>query len=155
MSNSNKSVIRTIYLYLFALVGLGMTVVGSAMLVNILLKQYIFTYSQIDRIRYSEKPMMGFKIDTLDLDEAEELKENGECLGLSEKNIESINKWTEDYEEWSILEEERKEFEENIDYNKQNRQRETSGALSTIIIGIPLFLFHWITIVKDKRREEE
>ena len=42
-------IIRTIYLYLFSLVGLGMLVVGSAMIINLALKTWIFTKAdQVD-----------------------------------------------------------------------------------------------------------
>lgn len=46
--------------------------------------------------------------------------------------------------------------EELNKYQKQetqrSRQREASGALSMIIIGLPLYLYHWKTIKKENRK---
>lgn len=35
--------------------------------------------------------------------------------------------------------------------NKRQRQREVSGALAMIIIGIPLYLYHWKTIQNENK----
>lgn len=35
--------------------------------------------------------------------------------------------------------------------NRRNRQREVSGAVSMIVVGIPLYLYHWKTIQKENR----
>jgi hypothetical protein len=51
----------------------------------------------------------------------------------------------EQQKELEKLEQKRQE-----DENKRNRQREFSGALSMIVVGIPLYLYHWKTIQKEK-----
>lgn len=43
--------------------------------------------------------------------------------------------------------EERRQREEN----RRTRQREVSGAVSMIIVGIPLYLYHWKTIQKENK----
>lgn len=45
-------------------------------------------------------------------------------------------------------EEQKKQQEEE---NIRNRQREFSGALAMIIVGIPLYLYHWKTIQKENK----
>lgn len=35
----------------------------------------------------------------------------------------------------------------------RNRQREFSGALSMIVVGLPLYLYHWKTIQKENRKK--
>lgn len=37
--------------------------------------------------------------------------------------------------------------------NKRNRQREFSGAVSMIVVGVPLYLYHWRTIQKENKAE--
>jgi hypothetical protein len=37
--------------------------------------------------------------------------------------------------------------------NTKNRQRETSGALAMILIGAPLYLYHWKTISKEGKKK--
>lgn len=34
----------------------------------------------------------------------------------------------------------------------RNRQREFSGAFAMIVIGLPLYLYHWKTIQKENKR---
>lgn len=34
---------------------------------------------------------------------------------------------------------------------KRNRQREAASALSMIIVGLPLYLYHWKTIKKENK----
>ncbi len=47
------------------------------------------------------------------------------------------------------------EYQEQVRFQKEestrNRQREMSGALSMIIIGGPLYLYHWKTIQKENK----
>ena len=46
-------IIRTIYLYLFALIGLGMLVIGMSMIINLGLKTWIFTKADMQETYYS------------------------------------------------------------------------------------------------------
>jgi hypothetical protein len=39
--------------------------------------------------------------------------------------------------------------------NNRNRQRETSGALAMILIGAPLYLYHWKTISKESKSSKK
>lgn len=154
-----NSVIRSLYLYIFALTGLAMTVIGCAIMINIVLKQYVFTYSDESRritpSYYIDKPMMEFNSNEIDVDTATKLAENGEYIGLTEAQVSSLNQWIADYEEYR---EQRKEMEEsraNIDYLKESRQESMSVSLSIILVGLPLFIIHWSLIVKDRKREDE
>lgn len=35
---------------------------------------------------------------------------------------------------------------------KRNRQRELSGAIAMIAVGLPLYLYHWKTIQKEQKK---
>ncbi len=54
-----KELIRTIYLYLFSLVGLVLVVIGLVQLVDLGLKAYVFTKAD-QYIRYPEYPSVKF-----------------------------------------------------------------------------------------------
>lgn len=56
----------------------------------------------------------------------------------------------------SLSEEEQKRIEEedkkrNEEENRRQRQREVSGAVSMIVVGVPLYLYHWKTIQKENK----
>ena len=63
-------------------------------------------------------------------------------------------------EEEKLTEEERKEQqEEQLRHEKEERQsrrqRTASESLAMIIIGTPLFLYHWQLAKKDREKEKE
>lgn len=53
---------------------------------------------------------------------------------------------TEEQKQYQEQEQKRQEEE-----NRRNRQREFSGAVSMIVVGIPLYLYHWKTIQKENK----
>lgn len=105
--------IRKIYLYLFALVGLFMITVGSARLVNLALKVYVFQEAD----RYYEYPVPR----TVD-------EKAGEIQQPDPKELEEFNKRQ----------------------TRSQRQRELAESLAWIIVGLPLWLYHW-TVIKRER----
>lgn len=115
-------IIRKIYLYLFALIGLILITIGCVRLVGLGLKTYIFIKADI----YVEYPM------------ARPAKAPVE---IGKETIEMEQPTKEEIEEYQ---------------NKQqisNRQREAAESLAFIIVGLPLYLYHWLLIKKDKKEE--
>ncbi len=142
-------VIRTIYLYLFALIGLAMLVIGTSMIINLGLKAWIFT--QADRQdNYMERPAPIYLKD-LDLQAIEELKLCSDKCELTTLQKEQIDNWLVDYDTWKNN---IKDYNSDL-YVKRNRQRQASTAISLILVGLPLWLFHWFVIRKDLRRKED
>ncbi|MBI5147832.1 MAG: hypothetical protein HZA37_01625 [Parcubacteria group bacterium] len=116
-------IIRKIYLYLFALVGLSLVTIGGVRLVGLGLKTYVFTKADIYYEYPTTRPTMLPMLDG--------------------KEIEAKQPTKEEVEEYQ---------------NKQqtaNRQREAAEALAFIIVGLPLYLYHWSVIKKDKKEELE
>lgn len=141
--------IRTIYLYLFALVGLALIVIGSVRLLDLGLKIFIFKEAdkpeEVQRIyppfppeRFLEPSSVSKDQKTTDI----ALSEETEKVSAIEKD--ALNRWLIDYEEW-------KTSYESIDYVRSRREREASNSLAFIIIGIPLYLYHWAVIKRDRR----
>lgn len=143
-------IIRTIYLYLFALIGLGMLVVGASMLINIGLKTWIFT--KADQVDVYSQPMPLYLKDS-SIASVEDLKICADKCQLTKIQKEQIDNWLIDYENWKQNEGSR----DQKYYVNSNRQRQASTAISLIFVGLPLWLFHWAIIKRDlrKNREEE
>src|SRR3989344_5778881 len=115
--------IRKIYLYLFALIGLVLITIGCVRLVSLALKTYVFTKADV----YYEYPMARpVKIAPIEGSKTEELQQS---------TIEEL----EEYQ------------------NKQqtaNRQREAAELLAFIIVGLPLYLYHWRLIKAEKENND-
>lgn len=116
--------IRKIYLYLFALVGLALVTIGCVRLVGLGLKTFIFTQADV----YYEYPMSRpIKISPVD----------------SEKGL---------------IEPEQPSKEEIDEYQRKQkssqRQREAADSLAMIIVGLPLYLYHWALIKRNKIESE-
>ncbi|MFH1610643.1 MAG: hypothetical protein ABIA91_02020 [Patescibacteria group bacterium] len=142
-------IIRTIYLYLFALVGLAMLIIGTSMIINLGLKALIFTQAD-QQDRYANRPAQVYLQDP-DMKTVEQLKVCGDTCELTPEQRERIDDWLVDYQEWQ-------DSEKNLDsdrYILRNRQRQASTAISLILVGLPLWLFHWFTIKRDLRRKED
>lgn len=141
-------IIRTIYLYLFALIGLGMLVVGCAMILNLGLKTFIFT--KADEIEdYYARPATLY-LDT-EVKTVQNLQVCADKCNLTEIQKEQIANWLVDYETWQSTEKNR---DANY-YQTRNRQQQAATALSLILVGLPLWLFHWAIIKRDLRKNKD
>lgn len=118
--------IRKVYLYTFALVGLVLIVIGAVRLIGLALKAYIFTKADI---YYQYPAARPIKIAP------------PEAIGTGEKT---------EFQEPS------KEEVEEYDRNQRSsqRQREAAEALAMIIVGAPLYWYHWLVIKRDKKEEK-
>lgn len=134
--------IRVIYLYLFTLVGLAITVIGSVGMVNLGLRSFIFTKAdEEERISYKQPIYPPIVVDRL----KETATESGETL--TEEEMAAVKSWLADYEKWQDAESKR-------DYVGARRSREASLNIAMILIGVPLYLYHWGTIKKDRKEKD-
>jgi len=141
--------IRTIYLYLFVLVGLTLLVIGGVMLVNLGLKMTIFRQADVDRM--SMPPTRIFSISPDETITEEGFVSAGEkCeekCELDDEQKEQLNNWLRDYEIWQVQ-------EASISYTTQRRQQSASFAIAMILIGLPLYLYHWSVIKKETKNKK-
>lgn len=112
--------IRRLYLYLVSFIGLLVTVIGLVRLVDLGMKVFIFRNA--DRYMYASP--------------------RAAILEGKDPN----NQRSE--QELQRLEEEQKQIQEQEMIRQ--RQRETSGALSMILVGAPLYIYHWRKIQQEK-----
>lgn len=133
-----NSWIRVVYYYLFALVGLVLMVISLVNGINLVLKMTIFQQADLDTYSYQKQPPTPASLER----QAADLENNKE-LNLKETDKQEIQNWLTDYRAW-------KEQQAKIDPIVAQRQREASNAIAMLIIGLPLFLFHFLMIRKEK-----
>ena len=126
---AKHSIIRKIYLYLFSLVGLVMVTIGMARLVTLGLKTYVFTKADT----FYPYPMMRSQLPPM-----EEMMKTRETATGTPELVEPTKKEIAQYEE---------------NQRASNRQREAAEALGFIVVGLPLFLYHWSVVQRDKKEE--
>jgi len=141
-----QSLVRTIYLYIFALLGLVLLIIGGVNFLNMGLKAFIFTQAEEEqRLLYKQMPFSS-SAPTVERLEKEIDTEEEVCLSEEEKI--SIQSWLADYNNW-------KESSLKIDPVVVRRHRDASLNLSLILIGLPLYLYHWRIIKKETKDKEE
>jgi len=133
------SIIRTIYLYIFALLGLVLLIIGGVRFVDMGLKAFVFTKAdeQQKLNYYFAEPYTPISI--------ERMKEIQEDEGFTDEEKETIKQWLVDYEE-------QKEQRESFDVVASHRHRDASLNLSMILIGLPLYLYHWGIIRRETKK---
>ncbi|MBU3942581.1 hypothetical protein KKA24_01205 [Patescibacteria group bacterium] len=113
------SIIRTIYLYIFALVGLILVIVGGVRFLDMGLKMFVFTQAdQMYNYDYRVEPLPKEIVD-----------------GETQRNC--------------------PELISQADYINSSRQREASISLSLILVGLPLYWYHWSIIKRESREKGE
>ena len=133
--------IRTVYLYLFTLLGLVLLIIGGVRFVDMGLKAFIFTKAEEEqRLIRKELPYVPYPVQKV-----EELQDEE---GLSEEEKATIKQWLADYKEW-------KEERSKIDYVTARRHRDASVNLALILVGLPLYLYHWQIIKRETKNKEE
>lgn len=141
--------IRTVYLYLFALVGLTLVIIGAVRLLDMGMKIYIFTEAdKPDQMRqmppYPPFGLLETPTPTNKNIGAGDVKINQKVATLTEEEKTALNNWEIDYKTWQG-------DQSKIDYVKSNREKEASNALAFMLIGLPLYLYHWMVIKRDRK----
>jgi hypothetical protein len=131
--------IRTIYLYLFTIIGLALLTIGGVRFVDMGLRAFIFTQADEEqRLSYLQPPVY-YPVGNIE-------KLTGNAT-LSDQEKTQITQLLQDYKTWQ-------ESRAKIDPVTAKRQRDTSINLALILIGLPLYLYHWRTIGKEMKNRE-
>ena len=126
---SNKvAVIKNIYLYLVSFVALMMVVFSLADLINTALRTWVFTKADYYGNYYAMEPA---------------------CDPLSVKSSPEIKSLSP--EECDKRRVQQKQVDE--DNRIAQRQRDMVRDISMIVVGVPVFIFHWLTIRKKEKGE--
>lgn len=118
-----KELIRWVYLYLFTVVGLVLLVTGAVQLIGLGLKTYVFTKADV-YINYPEYPVKP--ISSTDQKEIVLTAEQQAKYDADRKAAEEANR-------------------------QSQRQRTAANSVALLIVGIPLFGYHWNRIQKERK----
>ncbi|MBK35066.1 MAG: hypothetical protein CME26_05990 [Gemmatimonadetes bacterium] len=127
--------IRTIYLYLLSLIGIVMVVIGGSGFVSMALKAFFFTQADDERFLYREMPPKPYGV------------AQAQSLGGGEGEVvfrDSIQarRYQEALDEYL-------DRRERVDPATSQRHRDAASNLSFILIGLPVYLYHWRLIRRD------
>ena len=133
------SLIRTVYLYIFAMLGLVLLTIGGVRFADMGLKAFVFTKADEEQRLYNKQPSFA----PVSTDKLGSLASDSQTT-LSESERQNIRQWLSDYKNWQ-------EQKTNIDPVTAQRHRDASLNLALILIGLPLYLYRWATIKKDSK----
>jgi len=136
------STIRTVYLYIFAMIGLVLLIIGGVRFIDMGLKSFVFTQAEAESRFYTAKPPLPYPLPIIEDLQDEE--------GLSEEEETAIKQWLADYADWQ-------ERTAKIDSVTAQRHRDASINLALILVGLPLYIYHWRVIRKEtnERKRDE
>lgn len=132
-------IIRNVYLYLVTVIGLITFIIGSVGVINNVLQRYVFHVEQSGM--YASPVYPGFK-DQCSSSYPDPADAQGKTM---------INPTTQE-----VADCRKAQDEQNKKIDDANFGRELSISLAQILIGLPVWLFHWGIIQKEyKKRDEE
>ena len=129
----SKINLRKIYLYLFSMVGLVLVIIGAVGFINLGLKLTIFRDALQYKYGYLKRPPEPYFLEKVGT-----LKESEE---LTEQDKEILKQWKEDYKKWQ-----KSQKKGYLPYVENELSRE----IALLIVGAPLYLYHWSLIKKEE-----
>jgi len=128
-------IIRNVYLYLVSMIGLIVFIIGAVGIINNIFQNYIF---RVDYDYYSEP-----------------FPQTGTCFIQYPDPTDREGKRfiTPTPDQSAVCEQKQEQQKEQ---NRRNRiGQEFSIAIAQIVVGLPIWLFHWGIIQKEYKRKEE
>lgn len=132
-----KPNVRILYLYAFALVGLALVTAGTVRIADLGLKMYVFKKADQTQDYRNMPPCPPITIDQKTGD-----AKYSEKITPEQKT--ALDNWVSEFKYWN-------ENQKKIDYLASDRQRTASNSLAMILIGLPLYLYHWRIIRKEAK----
>lgn len=129
--------VRTFYLYVVSLLSLIFLAIGIGNLANTTLKTTIF--KEAEKRDYSVCYSYPYYISSVDLKNLE---------GLTVDQNEKIESMIRDYEAWQ-------ETNTGESCYRSERENRIVNSLTMILIALPLYIFHWAIIKKEKKENED
>jgi hypothetical protein len=135
--------IRKVYLYLFSMVGLVLIIIGTARFVDMGLKTYVFKLAyQQEKLNYDRVvPVPEFLERKVAAGAG-----SATTVALTEEEFNQVQYLIDDYKNWQ-------ERQDTLNPVLANKHRDASINLSLILVGCPLYLYHWLTIRKELKNK--
>ncbi len=128
--------LRKVYLYIFSMLGLILLIIAAVGLINLGL-QLTFFRSSLEN-RYSNPPPEPYFLKNVELS-----KEKVELTG---EQKEALEQWETDYKDWQ----ENQKSKGYLPYVSESLSRD----IALLIVGLPLYMYHWNLVKKDEQKEE-
>ncbi len=132
----NAPIIRQLYLYAVAIVSLGLVIVGTSSFIDMSLRAFVFKAADKDSYMMQKMPSMPYFSETA-------MNNLAKNASLSELEQGEVRSWLEQYRELN-------KYNEGRDPIAAERSRTAARSLAMILVGLPLYLYHWLVIRKDR-----
>ena len=130
----HSPLIRTIYLYLFTIIGLVLVVIGSARFVDMGLRTFVFTKAEANQSQdYNRLRAISYSMERI------EIMQNDENFAEEERVI--MRQMIDEY----------KNQDEEVSHLTIKRHRDASTNLAMILVGLPLYFYHWRIIRRETK----
>ena len=133
------TLIRGIYLYLLSLIGIVLFLIGGSGFMSMGLRTFIFTQADDEQRMYREMPPKPYGMSP-----AERI--DGESRAVFRDSL-MKQQWEDDYNAW-------RERKSSIDPVAARRHREAATNLSFILVGLPVYIYHWRLIRRDRDSDD-
>lgn len=138
--------VRAIYLYLFTIVGLVLLVSGCVRFIDMGLKAFIFRQADAPERFMQEFSCQNVFYAPVSIEKMTAIQTDN---SFSADEQATIKTFLDNYKKCQ-------EEGVNINYVTSQRQRDASSSLAMILVGLPLYLYHWGVISREiKKRELE
>lgn len=142
MTTKTTKLIRSIYLYLAALISLIFVAVGAGRIINTTLKAYVFPEAEKGGYNACNNQPPIYEI--APVQSVEKAKNSEITTEDQKKQIEAL---LIDYKNW-------KENNSGDICFKRERQTNYVDSFTMLLVALPLCLLHWRIIKKDKEEKE-
>ncbi|MFA6525045.1 MAG: DUF5671 domain-containing protein [Patescibacteria group bacterium] len=139
-----STVIRPIYYYLVSLGALLMFVIAGGIMINLILKTWVFpTASEADKL--NQKVISQQTAMSMEKNSVQSIIDCAEKCQFDAATVTTAEGWIVDYDNWQTL------SQTSFD----NTQTEAARNLPFILLGIPLFWYHWRTVRKEQETHKK
>jgi hypothetical protein len=128
--------IRPTYFYIATFVGLGMIITFGSLLINLVLKTYLFPKANTAD-NSSDSYMMAVSPETSG---AGTIQDCATACNLDAKYVASAEQYQVDYQDW-----------QNRNRSAGRNDSEAARDIAFLVAAIPLFWYHWSKIRKESR----
>lgn len=139
--------IRTIYLYLFSLVGLVLVIIAAVDFIDMALKAFVFKQADAQEQLYNKEPRPAYP--PFGIEKTKEIaNEETATITLTTDERNQLRVWLAEYEQFN-------EDRKRVDFVVARRHQDAARNLAMLIVGFPLYLYHWNVIRKEAKEKKE
>jgi hypothetical protein len=139
----DRSVIRPTYFYFISLAALLMIVIAGGMLINLGLRTWVIKSADetTNLARQINAPLPEGMVET---SAVQSVIDCGAKCGIEAETITMARAWQADYQAW-----------QDATSNYNNKQRQAAATIPYVVLGIPLFWYHWSVVRKESREKRD